>query len=399
MPEPTKVITPTATVVKSIAIATQEKEMSGVVSLWYSWNESETEALVEVIENFQALHPKVKFDVLYVPFDDLEAKYESAVEEQSGPSILLGPAQWGPSLFDKDNIQDISKFVSNELLLSINPAAIDEVRYRSGLIGLPYAMEGVLLFRNKELISEAPVTYDELVADSLAATQGGEVGAYLDRGVFFSGAHLNGIGGQLADKDGNPSFNNEKGIEWLGLLESFEGAGPTEFNGNQDIELFKEGKVGFIIEGSWNTALFAEAIGSESLSIDPWPEYRTGHLSGYIQTENLYLNANLQEPDHLLAMAFLEFFLKRGTQLTLSKVGFIPAISDTQVIDPFIQQAMQAFDLGTAYPVFPDVGVYWQPIEEAMVSVFDGDVDPGLALQQANDIIMSRLEEMRKPEN
>jgi len=98
-------------------------------------------------------------------------------------------------------------------------------------------------------------------------------------------------------------------------------------------------------------------------------------------------------------MAFLEFFLKRGTQLTLSKVGFIPAISDTQVIDPFIQQAMQAFDLGTAYPVFPDVGVYWQPIEEAMVSVFDGDVDPGLALQQANDIIMSRLEEMRKPEN
>ena len=395
--EPTGEITPTATIVEPLSTATQEEEPSGVISLWHSWNESETEALVEVIDSFKALNPKVQFDVLYVPFDDLEARFETAVEEKGGPNILLGPSQWGPSLFDEGAIQDVSEWASNQSILSINPVARDEVHYRSELIGFPYALEGVLLFRNQGLISEAPETFNDLVSESQAATEGGEVGAYLDRGIFFSGAHLNGIGGILADNAGNPAFNNQKGIEWLELLKNFENAGPTEMNGNQDIELFEQGKVGFIIEGSWNTRVLADAIKPEILSIDPWPEYSSGHLSGYVQTVNLYLNINLQESDRSLSLAFMEFFLNQETQLTLSKTGFIPVLSNLQVVDPLIKQAMLAFEKGTAYPVFPDAGVYWQPLEDAMSSVFNGGVDAAQALQQAQEAIMNGLEEARKP--
>ena len=168
-------------------------------------------------------------------------------------------------------------------------------------------------------------------------------------------------------------------------------------NGNQDIELFEQGKVGFIIEGSWNTRVLADAIKPEILSIDPWPEYSSGYLSGYIQTENLYLNINLQESDRSLSLAFMEFFLNQETQLTLSETGFIPVLSNLQVVDPLIKQAMLAFEKGTAYPVFPDAGVYWQPLEDAMSSVFNGGVDAAQALQQAQEAIMNGLEEARKP--
>jgi maltose-binding protein MalE len=390
---PTEVETPTAKEVTPTA--TEKPGLKGAVSLWHSWDDTEIQALMEVIKMFREIHPEVQFDVLYVPFDELKTKYESAVALGRGPSLLIGPSEWGSSLFDLRLIQDVSGLLHPGLLDSLNSAADDEVRYQDATIGLPFALNGVLLFRNKSIIGEAQSTFHDLVAASQVVTQGGYVGAYLDRGIFFSGAHLNGIGGHLMDENGNPAFDNEKGIEWLDLLKSFENAGPVEFNGNQDVEFFQEGKVGFVIDGSWNTTAFSNSIGSENLAIDPWPAYEQGHLSGYVQTENVYLNANIPESDVIPILTFMMYFLRIETQSILAEAGFIPSVSDTRVSNPLIQQEMDAFNRGTAYPVSPEAQVYWDPIEAAMISVFENEADPAEALQRASEIITSRLEEIR----
>jgi maltose-binding protein MalE len=373
---------------------TEKPSMKGAVTLWHSWNDAEIQALLEVIGAFRKIHPGVQFDVLYVPFEELKAKYESAVGLGQGPSLLIGPGEWGPSLFESSSIQDVSGFVKPGLLSSLNSAAEQEVRYHGATIGLPFALHGVLLFRNKLLIGEAQTTFHDLVTASQSVTRGGYVGAYLDRGIFFSGAHLNGIGGHLMDENGNPTINNQAGIEWLDLLNSFENAGPVEFNGDQDIEYFQEGKVGYIIDGSWNTTAFSNAIGSENLAIDSWPAYRQGHLSGYIQTDNLYLNANIPESDVIPTVSFMEYILNNETQSILAEAGLIPAVPDTQVSNPLIQQQMDAFSKGTAYPVSPEAEVYWDPIEAAMISVFEKKADPAAALQGASEAITARLAEI-----
>jgi maltose-binding protein MalE len=391
--EPTDVETPTRKA--ATPTATEKPPMKGVVSLWHSWSDAEIRAFLDVIKGFRETHPDVQFDVLYVPFDELKTKYESAVGLGQGPSLLIGPSEWGPSLFDSDLIQDVSGFLKPELLSSLNSAAEEEVRYHGATIGLPFALHGVLLFRNKLLIGEAQTTFHDLVTASQSVTRGGYVGAYLDRGIFFSGAHLNGIGGHLMDENGNPTFNNQAGIEWLDLLNSFENAGPVEFNGDQDIEYFQEGKVGYVVDGSWNTIAFSNSIGFENLAIDPWPTYRQGHLSGYIQTENVYLNANIPESDVTPTVSFMEYILNNEPQSILAEAGFIPAVPDTQVSNPLIQQQMDAFSKGTAYPVSPEAELYWDPIEAAMISVFENKADLVAALQGASEAITARLDEIR----
>jgi len=217
------------------------------------------------------------------------------------------------------------------------------------------------------------------------------VGADLERGFFFSAAHLNGIGGQLMDNQGNPAFNTAQGVAWVNLLKGFADAGPAEYYTDNDVNLFKAGKAGIIIDGTWNTTGLAEAIGADNLIIDPWPK----SMSGYVQTENIYLSTNAEGDDQKAAWAFMKFFLSPEAQAMLAKVGHIPAVAGVEITDPLMQQEIKAFEGGTAFPVIPEMGSYWGAMDTALKSVFDEGADPTAALQTAFDDITKAIDELR----
>jgi maltose-binding protein MalE len=376
--------------------APPEESVAGTVSLWHAWKEEEIEGLNNVIASFQEKHPDVQFDILYVPFDDLRGKYETAAATGGGPVVLIGAADWGPALFDAELVADVTGYTTTPFLASINEAALGAVKYKGALVGLPQTIKGVVMYRNTDIIAEAPGTYEDLVTAAQAATDGDIIGANLERGFFFSAAHLDGIGGQVMDKDGNPMFNDEKGVEWMNLVNSFTDAGPAEYNTDNDVNLFKAGKAGVIIDGTWNMAGLAEAIGADKLAIDPWPMIgEEAHMSGYVQTENIYLNSNAENDDATAGWKFMEFFLSPEAQAMLTDVGHIPAVVGVEVNDPLMAQASVAFEGGTAFPVIPEMGAYWESMENAQRSVFDEGADPADALQMAFDNITAKIEEIR----
>jgi arabinogalactan oligomer/maltooligosaccharide transport system substrate-binding protein len=375
--------------------APPKEEVKGTITLWHAWKESEIPALTKVIEAFQEKHPDVQFDMLYVPHEDLRGKFETAVATGGGPTVLIGSADWGPALYDAELLADVYGFTTTPFLASINEAALGAVIYEGALIGLPQTIKGVVMFRNTSIIAEAPANFDDLLAAAQAATQGDVVGADLEYGFFFAAAHLNGIGGQLMDRNGDPLFSDEKGVEWLNLLNSFKDAGPTEYYTDNDVNLFKAGKAGIIIDGTWNMTGLAEAIGADNLAVDPWPSHEYGHLSGYVQTENIYLSANAEGDDLTAGWKFMEFFLLPEAQAILADVGHIPAVAGVEVADPLMLQAMDAFAGGAAFPVIPEMGAYWEPMDTALKSVFDEGADPAEVLQTAFDSITAAIEDIR----
>lgn len=374
--------------------ALPETGLSGTVTLWHSWKETEIVALNEVIARFQEQYPDVTFDVLFTPHEDLRGKFETAAATGSGPTVLIGSADWGPALYDAQLVEDLTDRASEELLSGINEAALGAVRYKDALIGLPHTIKGVLLFRNTAIIPEAPATFEELLAAAQEATEGDVVGASLERGLFFSAGHLHGIGGQLIDENGDPAFNTEMGVEWMNLLDSFSEAGPAEYNTDNDINLFRAGRAGMVIDGSWNMTALAEAIGPENLAIDPWPTYREGSLSGYVQTEDLFLSTNAGDNADA-GWAFMEFFMTPEAQEILAGVGHIPAITAVEVTDPMMQRAVEIFETGVAFPVIPEMNAYWAPMETAHKSVFDEAADPAEALAQAEESITAAIADIR----
>jgi arabinogalactan oligomer / maltooligosaccharide transport system substrate-binding protein len=337
---------------------------------------------------------------MYVPLDELQAKYDRSAYLGNGPSVLLGPADWGPAYYDKGLVADLSNIAPAEFLATLNPAALNETRYRGALIGLPYAIRSaVVMYRNKSIMPVAPATFDDLIAQAKAATRAGTVGAYLEWSFFYSAAHLDGMGAQLMDQNGDPTFNTALGVEWLKLLAAFKQAGPIEFNGNRDLDTFKSGKAGIIIDGTWNKTQLAKAIGAQNLAIDPWPAYRDGHLAGYLQTDNIYLSTNVVGEQRYAALQFMGFFLAREVQAIMTRAGHIPAVMDIQVDDPLMQQEMIALKGSVAYPIRPEVRAYWDPLQAAMLSVVNDDADPLSALQKAFLDVQFHIASMRASTN
>jgi maltose-binding protein MalE len=365
----------------------------GTITLWHSWDETQVPALVQTIADFQALYPDVQFDVLYVPVEDLQARFETATSEGGGPTILIGPAEWGPSLYDQGTLANLADLASSDLLDSLNQAALGSGEYDGALISLPQTIRGVVLFRNQRIIAEPPASFNNLITLARTATQGDFIGAVLERSFFYSGANLNGIGGTLMDTNGNPAFNNDKGLEWVDLLQAYNQVGPTEFLNDNDLERFKTGKVGFVIDGTWNMSSLADAIGPDFLTIDPWPSYQNGYMSGYVQSENLFLSSKAEGNSKAAAWKFIEYFLSSPSQAKLAESGHIPAITEVDVKDPLMAQAMKALAGGTTYPTLPQMSVYTTPLNSALKSIFDDGVAPQDALQSAADTIQQALQE------
>jgi arabinogalactan oligomer/maltooligosaccharide transport system substrate-binding protein len=383
-PQPTAVpLTPTPTLVQ------------GTVRIWHSLMESQVPALEQAITDFQNSYPGIQFDVLYLPVENLRQRYEQAVLEGYGPDILLGPADWAPALFEAGLVADLSGLANQELLNTFNRAALDSARYKDVLTSLPYAIRGVVLYRNKLLIPQAPATFDQLVSQAKSVTQGETIGAFLDRSFYFSGGHLPGIGGEWMAPDGMPAFNNEKGIAWLELLKSFELAGPTDYLTDNDLEAFKEGRVGFIIDGTWNLDELSAAVGSDAMAIDPWPSYKDGYLSGFVQSDHVYLTTPPAGRDSVPAWKFIESLLSPEAQTYLPAVGLIPAVTGVKVADPvknmLISQVITALAGGSAYPAAPQIEAYMGPVDIAMRSFFDGGLSAAEALKAASDSIFNSL--------
>ncbi len=344
--------------------------------------------LKSIIRSFQRLYPDVTFNLVFVPQDDLFDTYQEAAYLGHGPSLLLGPAEWGPELFTGELITDISPYVPSEYLSSINPAALDSGRYHEALISLPLEQHGVVMFRNSALISSAPDTFDELSRLSHEATNAGMVGSYLERGAYFSSADLLGLGGRLMDADHQPKFNDQAGLEWLDLLYAYDDAGAVTFNTNRDLDMFKRGRVGIIIDGTWNIKTLTSVIGSDKLKIDPWPTFGSGHMSGWVEADSVFLNANVTGNDRFAALAFIGYLLEPDVQERLAEVGHIPSVVAAEPRNPLIQQAMVAFSDGVSYPITVDpsiLNLYWFEINSAIRDVFVSGIDPAEALKAASE--------------
>lgn len=362
--------------------------VSGKIILWHSLKDTETAGLNTIIENFKVENPDTEFEVLFVPFDDLRNKYETAAATGGGPDLLIGGDDWGPPMYDALLIADVSDVDVSD----INEAAMNVGSYKDVQVGLPYVLKGVVLYRNQSIIAEPAGSFAELKDAAEAATSGDTYGALLEIGAFFSFGHLYGLGGALMTPEGDPAFNTAEGVAWLEMLQDFKALGADNWYNDNDINLFKEGKVGWVIDGTWNLGDFSNSLGDD-LVIDPWPT----NMSGFVQTGMIYLNANTTGDNLAAAKAFMGYLLSAESQAAFYEAdgAFIPSNTTVEVTDPLRNQALEAFSGGTGWIVIPEMGAYWGPTETAILSVLEGEAEPAGSLVAAEEAVNAALVDIR----
>jgi maltose-binding protein MalE len=95
----------------------------------------------------------------------------------------------------------------------------------------------------------------------------------------------------------------------------------------------------------------------------------------------------------------MEYLLSADAQEMFSDpsmAGFIPVVKGLELQDPMQIQAVEAFSKGTPLPVIPEMSAYWEPLNFALQSVVEFDVNPVDALSAAEAAIAGKLSEMRQ---
>jgi maltose-binding protein MalE len=93
----------------------------------------------------------------------------------------------------------------------------------------------------------------------------------------------------------------------------------------------------------------------------------------------------------------MEFMLSPESQLIFSDpsmAGFIPAIPGVELTDPIQMQVMETFNGATTFPVIPEMSAYWEPVNNALLSVIEQGTNPADALQAAYDEVLVKLAEI-----
>lgn len=360
------------------------------LTVWHSMKDSEIEAMTgTIIPAFQESYPNVQIELLFTPDADLRAKFENAAATGSGPDILVGHDDWGPAMYDALLVADVSDVLA-EYGDNINTAAIAEGTYAGVQVGVPYSLKGVVMYRNTDIMPEAATDAADLIAKAESANAGDIYGFVGETGPFFAMGHL-AYTGDLMTPEGDPKLNSDAGVAWLEMLKTFDTVGPTSHDDDNDVNLFKQGNAGVIIDGSWNLGAFTDL--GDVVVIDPWPE----GMSGFVQSSYIFLNANTTGDQAEAAKAFMGFLLTADAQSAFYEAdpAFIPANSQVEVTDPMRLQAMDAFAGGVGFVTIAEMGAYWGPVGNAILAARVDGVDPAEALQTADDAITASIAEIR----
>lgn len=383
-----------------VVVITEEPATTVQLEIWHSYTDIAGAAITDIIDSFTRQHPEISIVQTYVPYEDWDSRFDLAMSSGEGPSLIIKAGDGrGATYYDEGIVKDVSAVISPDVLARINGPAQELVSYRNGMIGVPFTINGVLLYRNKSIISEAPLNWDDMIAKAKAATAGNTHGMIFESALFYSAGHLYALGGQLIDPyTGEPRFLDDYGAAWLSHMQTVRDAGiPITNYQDEDQAGFKNGTVGMIIDGGWYAGNIADAVGADNLVIDPWPV----GMSGFVTSEVVYLvnNGPLDAREEQASIEFMEYLVSEPAQMIWAEVACsnqnlgigVPVLQDLYVSDPLLTMIMTALGGGVNFPVQPNMDLYWEPLNTAINDAIYANTDPWDALQAANDIIISQM--------
>jgi len=361
------------------------------LTIWLSWEPHELQGLLTLIDEFNEEFPTVSFSLRFAPEDDLLAVFLDAQAETPHPALLLGPSSWGPELQAAAVVLPLNDLVDAELLAGVSELGWAQVQVGDDIVGLPFELQGMLLYRNMGLTSAPAGTLSAWVDSAEAIAGEGILGSALDFTFDTTVSQLAACGMPLFPETGLYGFSGENGICWLDVLYEMRQTGQVYFGSNEDDALFLEGNAGWWI-GSSNEIHNLVGGSGIDVTVDAWPTYEaTGDaLAGFVWSENIYFSME-QNPDSLqAAWNFGRFLLSAESQRLLSDpagAAHITVLSALDLGDPLMAAATSAIHSGVAYPLRADLDVFRRPLEEVVFDVLLQGRDPAAALAAAEDTI------------
>lgn len=370
---------------------------------WWDTSDPTNEAPTyeALIEKFNEEYPNVTINYESVPFGEAQNKFKTAAEAGSGaPDIMRAEVAWVPEFaaaghlyaLDGTALLDDNNFLETPLSSNV---------YDGSTYGVPQVTDTLGLMYNKELfekagITEAPTTWEEVGEAAQQLKEKAKVdGLYINNGGYFLLPFIYGEGGDLLDTEAETiEVNSPESVAGIKTAQDMVTSGAAVKPDANDsygtmMTLFKEGKVGMIINGPWETAAMSDDPnfgGFENLGVAPVPAGSAG-AGAPVGGHNYVIYSGMEESKADAAIAFVNFMASAESQaFAAEELGVLPGNADAydQLADNERVAAWKpALDVAKARPWIPEGGLFFAPLDEMATKVLIQGADVQKSMDEA----------------
>lgn len=342
----------------------------------------------------------VKIDLVQKNMGDIEQDLITQVPTGKGPDIAVGANDWTGLLVADGVVQPVEL---GNAASDYETVALNAFNYQGKVYAVPYSIENVALLRNTKLASQAPTTWNDMVAASTAAhskypcliqvgTQGDPYTLYPIQTSFGTSVFaVNPDGSYNASKLTIGDAGGVKFAEWL-QQEGKAGALSTSMTPDIALSKFEQGQSPFMITGPWNIAAVQKA--GIDVAVDPVPSAGGAASSPFVGVNGFFLSSKTK--NKLAATDFLTDYIgTSAVQEALYKVGDRPpalkAAFDSVGSDPIMKGFEKASLQGVPMPNVPAMAAVWQYWGGAETTIINQQASPDTAWKKMTSNIQAAI--------
>jgi len=326
---------------------------------------------------------------------NVRADFITANQAGNGPDIVVGAHDWLGQLVANGSVDPVQ--LSQDTVAMYSEKSIQAVTYNGQLYGVPYSIETIALFCNKEAVGDTKfATLDDAIAAGQAAKDANKVESVLNVPVGTDGDpyHMQPLytsaGGYLFGTTADGSYNpddlgvgTDAGIAAGKKIGELGKAGvlSTSISADNSVALFAGKKAGCLISGPWALADVRKGLGADGYTLEPIPGFAgMDPAQPFAGVNSFFIASNGKNKN--FAQAFVTGTTAGGLNTTEAMTTLfeaenrppaMTAVRDAVAADnPDMDTFAQAADAAAPMPAIPAMDQVWTPLGVAYANIVGG---------------------------
>ncbi|MDJ0960678.1 MAG: maltose ABC transporter substrate-binding protein [Acidimicrobiia bacterium] len=335
---------------------------------------------------------------------DIRQNMLTAAPAGEGADIFIGAHDWIGELAENGILAEIDLGGREGEFYDV---AIGAFSLGGKLYGLPYAVEGMGLYRNTDLVPEAPATWAELTAACDGLTDITICLAAPARDAYANQAFIQGFGGYIFDYTdtgfdaANVGLDNDgavAGATWLdGAIKDGYLSADIEWGNMND--LFGNGEAPFLWNGPWHLQGVRDS--GVSYAVSTFPPVDGNSPIPFVGVQGFMINsfseqqvaAQLFLTDYVATVDTMVDLFEVGQRGPAHKASYDAALELDAEVAAF--SPVDAFP-GLLMPNIPEMSAVWGAMGDAFAIIYnqaytDEVVDPAAVMANAAKVVRDAI--------
>jgi len=362
--------------------------IEGTLTIWVN---PERAPIIEAAGKEFTAKYNVPIRIQTMGFGDVRNNFNVAAPAGNGPDIIAGAHDWIGQLYSNGLLAPIDL---GDKTKSFDPVGIQAFTYDGKLVGVPYQVESVALYYNKDLVPTPPATWDDAIAISKKLLDDKKI----DLGIALVGGDLYGhygmitaFGGGIFGRDTQGGYDPKQvmldsagSIDAAKEMATLVKDGIVKADVTYDVakDLFLKGKLAMWVDGPWELDSIKKSGLNFGLAVLPKGSKDARPFVGVqgFMVSKFSKNA-------LVAQAFVtEFLATDAVMKKLYEAQFgVPAWLPTRkdVMNADIEAFSASIGNGDPMPAIPAMDSVWNIANNAVTLIYQGKAEPDQAMKDA----------------